>query len=326
MDTYVLINNNTLIYSPTLSTSFTYGTTKKISVNRREDKELCQLSYDINFINVNVNIENDIFPTIIYIDPYSTHALIKLMILYDFINFEIYDQVPMDRELEDYVLQFGNRVKFYHTTEYDPAFFQDKYGELKNKYLISTMTDVSIRNKVYEPEEKIRNENHIKKEEIVAVDTKKNIEVAIAINATKSILKFRPFHVHTTLPGKVIGFPFFNGTIILPIFSGLKSSDCRMIVSDYNEIITWDSEKFTYIINNWNRKTRESLALNPFNGKKEPLPNQMGNNFEISVLFMILKDYFLCIGHLDPTAKDVYNLYSKFIIDDEDENDFRCGR
>lgn len=339
MDNYICLNNKTLVYSTDLSTSSTPGNERDISINRTEDKELNQLSYDINFINVYVNMDGG-NPTIIYIDPYSHSALIKLMELYDFANFEIYDQVPAERNLSQYVAKNSHRVSFYHEPkvldnpteldkdyeQFNPERLAEKYKDVANKYLISTLTDVEIRVNMTDPDHKVRQQFHLNKEKVIAKNSEKNIKISTAISAKKSFLKFRPFHLHSDLPGRNMNFPFFDGTVILPVFSGKKSSDCRMVVMDYREIIDWDSAKFTIIINNWNKKTRELLALNPFNGRKEPLPNQLGNYFEISVLFMILKDYYLSIGHLDPTSQDVYNLYSKFIVNDDDEYNEHCGR
>lgn len=315
---FIPANRNTVVYSSEMSTLSNIE--KQNGITRVYNNKLRLLAFEMNFLNTQVSVIPEMRPIVVYIGYCPGDQITKLVKLYDFMDFHLFDD--MDPSPEILAFAAGNEnVKLYdhYPTDEEIEQFRSQHN---NVYLISNYTDNEVRRNANTSDKTAREkqEMHMLKEQKNIIDSQVNMDYAKRIGAKCSLLKFRPPHVHTEDKNKVTDFMFFKGKILLPIFSGPKSSECRMIVSNYEETYKWDYRIVTFTINNWNFKIRESSALNPFTGMHNPLSNQLGNQFEICVFFAILRDYFICIGNENPAEMDVYSLYSQFIIGGMDNN------
>lgn len=322
---FIQANCNTVVYNQKMKGDDFAKTQKNKGITRLRNNTLRLFSFEINFINTSVKMgKNGESPNIIYIGFSPGTHLIKLMNFYPFINFYLFDEVEISSELKSYAYNHDN-VEIFETMPTDEHF--ELLNEMENTYLISNYTSTNTRKNqnIEEADDEKRLNLHMEKERDNLTDSVVNMEFARKINAVCSLLKFRPPHIHTEAKLKLNGldelisgeFTFYNGIILLPIFSGAKSSECRMIVTNYRDKIPHNYINITHIINKWNFSIKEMPALNPFNGSKTPLPYQLGNQFEISVFFAILKDYFNSIGVENVSVDDVYNLYTSIINIDE---------
>jgi hypothetical protein len=322
---FIVIDANTVVYNPSMDTLETIVKSSG-GISRQTNDKLRLISFEMNFMTSKVemtppNSKVEVRPLIVYIGYAPGTHLLKLMRLYGDFEFHLFDDVDPPNSVLAYANSPDSNCQVFF--EYPTDEQIQAYREHENVYLISNYTNPDVRNDNAEN----RHELHIKKEETNAADMAVNMDYARRINARSSLLKFRPPHYHAG--DRVHEFEFFRGIILLPIFSKPKSSECRMIVSNYSETIQWDYRVLTYGLNSYNQTTREKLGLNPFtnngsNFSKKPLGNQLGNQMEICVLFAIIRDYFIAIGLPGPTETHVYNLYSRFIIGDI-ENAQHCG-
>jgi len=318
---FIPANRNTVVYSSEMSTLSNIE--KQNGITRIYNNKLRLLAFEMNFLNTQVNVLPNKRPIVVYIGYCPGEQITKLVKLYEFIDFHLFDDMEPSAEITAFAA--GNDIitlyDHYPTVD-EIASFREQHN---NVYLISNYTDNEVRlnANVTDQTAKQKHEMHLVKEQKNITDSEINMQYAKQFNAKCSLLKFRPPHVHQEDRVKVCDFSFFKGKILLPLFSGPKSSECRMIVANYDEIFKWDYRIVTFTINNWNFKIRESSALNPFTGMHNPLGNQLGNQFEICVFFSILRDYFMCIGNENPAEMDVYSLYSQFIIGKIDNAD-RC--
>lgn len=312
-------NCNTVVYNPSVE-----GLTNIISseggITRLKDNKLRLLAFEMNFLNTCMSCTSG-KPIIVYICYVPSDHIMKLVKLYEFAEFHFFDELAPGNEIQAFAAGNSNVTLYDHLpTDEEMEHFNSNSDRV---YLISNFTNKEIR---------LRNDNenvtsgekynlHIRKEELNVTDSQRNINFAKKINAKYSLIKFRPPHYHKDEKDKRCDFNFFKGIILLPIFSGPKTSECRMIVNNYDEIIVWDYRILSHALNRWNMTTREMRALNPFSGRENPLPYQLGNQFEICVFFAILRDYFISIGHENPLASDVYSLYSQFIMGGFDNSD-----
>jgi hypothetical protein len=320
MENFVVANNTSMIYDEMKGS---YIGRKKLSTYSRISNEMLMLfSNCLSFLNGWVTLDENGKAVVVYINGTNGKHLCKLFKLYDFITFHIYDDIEPCRELAESIRTEHNVVFFNNIPR--PEEFKVKYESEQNVYLISEYTDPRIR---FEPnydnltESEIIKEKenfHFMKEELIIIDSGKNLEFCQAVNAKVTMVKFRPPHVYLTKAQKE--FKFFDGTILMPIFSDPKSVNCRMILNKYETIVTWNYVKFSGILNTWHYETKEKLGLNPFTGNPNPLPGQLGNQFEMCVLFSLIRDYYFTIGHAFASEGDVFNLYNEFLVDCECDN------
>lgn len=327
MDRYIDADQNAMFFD---ENNTTYIGRKGLSgITRISNEMLMLFSNCLSFLNTTVTLDKNGNAIIVYINGTPGKHLAKILKLYPFITFHIYDEFNPCDELITALNNVNDKNKFFN---YIPSIEEltEKYLESKEYiYLISEYTDKRIR---IEPnydglsnEEllKVKSEYHNLKEELIRVDAKVNISITKAVNARMSMLKFRPPHFYITKKEK--DFEFFSAIkIIMPIFSDARSVNCRMIVCNYDELVKWNYMRFADVLNTWHYHTKEQLAKNPFNGGYAPLPNQLGNQFEISLLFSLIRDYYFTISHAYCSETDVLNLYLNFLIDDQCSSDEHC--
>ena len=325
MASFVKASRETLVYKSSLGDLIDIrlipGTFTRIT-----NENLKSTTYEMDFFNNLVTMDAGT-PIVVYIGAAPGDHIPKIAQLYEFMEFHIYDDMDFSHDLQTYAFTSGGRVKLFNFTPSD-----EQLSEYSNKrervYLVSSYTTPSIRTKpdhsklAHRDQQKAKLEFHMKKESCVRDDAARNIKITQVLNPVAALLKFRPPHVHKG-EEKRLEFMFFNGEVMMPIFGGPKTSECRMIVTNYEDVIDWDYEFFTKKLNTWNDKIREMQAYNPFTGNPNPLPNQLGNQMEICILFSIIKDYYISIGHENPSVADVNDLYSNFLIGTY-ENDSVC--
>lgn len=305
----VIANCNSMVYNPALGMLDSIGQ-KKTTRTRLGNDLLCYLSFDINFLNTCVNMEHGA-PVVVYLCYLPSDHIKRLVKMYEFIDFHFFDEMEIPQDFSAFESGNDNCHFYDHLPEDDEI---EALKELPNVYLISNYVDLEIRTMEEATTDKERSANHARKEQLNVHCSDVNMSYATRINPKCAMLYFRPPHYHDGDTSKKTEFEFFNGTILLSLFSGIKSSESRMICTNYEVRIPWNYKILSHAINKWNYETRETLALNPFTGTKISLPNQLGNQMEISIFFAILRDYFTCIGHENASATDVYAMYSQFII------------
>lgn len=325
MSQFIEANKEAMIYDETKSAYV--GSTKLNKITRISNELLMLLSNCFWFINSIVTLNEQKRALIVYIVGTPTDHIAKLIKLYPFLDFDIYDELPLGSKLAEAINSSKSKINFINR---NPTIDELKQydNEDNNVFLINEYTDKRIRiepdysNSSHEEMIRLKTEFHNAKEDIIREDAVKIIEMTTAVNAKASMVKFRPPHYYLSKQQK--NFEFFNGTVIMPIFSDPKSGNCRMIVIDYVNKVKWDYIKFAGILNTWNYDTKEKLGLNPFTGDPNPLPNQLGNHFEICTLFSLIRDYYFVIGHPFSTENDVLNIYLAFILDGKCEVDENC--
>lgn len=326
MDKFIPANHESMMYNE--STPAYTGRFKSNDMTRISNELFMLFSNCLLFINGWVTLDENKKATIIYINGTKGKHLAKIIKLFPFITFHIYDELNLCDELIISINETDNTEFFPYIPSNEEL--SDKYAKFdENIYLISEYTDKEIRNEpdysglkdedILESKKKY----HEKKEDLIVIDSDKNIEIAKAVNAKFSFLKFRPPHVYEHRKAK--DFVFYNGNVVMPIFSDKKTVNCRMVVNNYTDLVKWDYNKFAGVLNTWHYDTKEKLGLNPITGGVNPLPNQLGNHFEICVLFSLIRDYYFTIGHSFAKDIDILNFYIDFLIDGRCDNDDVCN-
>lgn len=353
---YIPANHKTQIYKPSSNKISTYSQ----STGRMENRLLSLLAWEINFINTKVTLENG-SATVVYIGENLRKEVIHnefedqsyeifeygrnlsiLSELYPFISFHFFDFINDSlKQAATFLLQEKPNLKIYNRN-----ITQDDINMLtndRNLYVISNFTSDELRDeKVYdykiyllkndlEDNEINRStfSNNAKEEKALffGIKERKNIsdmekskEIVDILKPKAAMVKFRPNHL-----GEDEDFTYYDGILLLPIFSSHKSMECRLIVTDYDKLIKWNFKNLRENITFWNNKTRELPALNPFSNTAAPLPYQLGNQMEMCVLFSILRDYFATMKVV-ANSEDVYSLYSDLMADSAENEEYCYGK
>lgn len=311
---------NTVVYNPKVQ-GLENILDSRGGISRKNNNKLRLLSFDMNFLNTSPDIgkRTPIIVVICYIS--TTKYITDLMSLYNFAEFHLFDELEIPNDIKAYAYDKPNVKLYDHLPTDDELHTLSLNNEVLFPIINYTNIEIRKQNSSLIKDAKERYELHMNKEKLNIIDSKICMDYAKKLNGKSTLIKFRPPHFHK---GETESdFEFFDGIVLLPIFSGDKSSECRIIVKDYDKIIKWNYKLFSETINTWNMITREKQALNPFNNLEVPLPNQLGNQMEICILFAILRDYFITIRHQNVSVSDVYMLYSQFIIGGND-NDAVC--
>lgn len=321
-DNFLIANNETQIYTATLSSQ---KTKPKSAISRQYSPVLQLLSWEINFINSKVEADG----LIVYIgetipikigDINHGSNIVILAKLYPFLSFYVFDEENYSSYYDQELFDMQN-VRVFQRMPFEEEY--NNFSSNKNTYLICNLVEDSVRiEPIYVSSDKttdiisktkeIANEKKIffeKKEESNIISLERSKELIKRLSPKSTLVKFRPNH-----SSKFSTFNFFNGIILLPIFSSEKSAECRMIIDEEN-LETEQVFNFELIFENlnyWNQIMREKEALNPFTKTSEPMGNYQ-NNMEFCVLFSILKDYYTSIGHIFSTYEDVNNLFKEII-------------
>lgn len=333
---YLNVNRTTQIYNPLM------GRTSQVSKNRNstDDRHLMLLAWEINFINTKVNYNER--TTIVYIGEstreeyddfnqevirnYGTNIRV-LSEMYEFITFHVFDHEEFSDFYDEKLKQRKNVVVYgRNITEED----MDNLVMEPNLYVISNWTNLEVRNEkilnydLYLIENGLRpskeNEEAFKtykieessrifqlKEDTSDEDFEENRKIVARLNPICSLVKFRIPHK------KMDQYSYMNGTLFLPIFSGYKSLETRLIVVNPNLKFNWNFAEIREIINYWNSNERQQYAMNPFTGFATGIP-QISNGMEYCILFSIIKDYFATMD-VDISQEDAVDFFFGTVLE-----------
>lgn len=290
-------------------------------LERKFNPNLKLLAIETLFINRYVKLEDKPIK-IIYIGCSPGFHLSKLIEMYDFIYFDLYDPVDCCIELK-LIIQQNKKVKFYKekfTIETCSRYEDDEF----DIYLITDYRDEKYNNDLQIPTgssadfKRLRHKFQMQKEASYLDDMILQRDICKVLNPKYACLRFRPPHFYNNeflqSPNGDF-FPYFYGTVWLLLYNDLKSTESRLIVNNYDDDnYNWNYENYQYRLNYFNGITRETSLKNPFTGNNTPLPNQLGNRFETMMLFLILREYLQTIGYESPRVSDVMTLYTDFLI------------
>lgn len=289
---------------------------------RKSDQRKKLLAFEINFIISCVEAHSKIVyigETIQIKNGVQNHGenIYVLAKMFPFLTFHVYDDeefsenyLPQLRDLSNVTI-FGRMP-----TDEEIDFYKDE-----NTYLIANIVEKSVR--IERTYDEIKNKDaveeikriHEEKSEFFKIKEKMNLlSLRKSMNLVKkmcpksSLLRFRPNHKDVT------SFEFFDGILMLPIFSDEKSAECRLIVNfEHIDLTTnWNFEHLFANLNYWNDKERERSSLNPFTGTGEPLLSY-GNRMEYCIFFAILREYFKTISYPYATVYDIERLMELYI-------------
>lgn len=298
-----------LVYSDNLELLPMIQVDKKKHV-RKFNNDMRLLLSEILFITRYVSYSVDKKIKIIYIGAAPGFHLIKLMKLFPFINFDLYDKEDIDQNLQQYINENQNQVTFYK--ENFSLETCDNYEEsIDDIYLITDNREVIFMSEV-------RNGKNIfqeDKEKSYEQDMNFQKEVCIRLNPKYAFLRFRPPHFYENKSVEPAIFEYFYGTVWLMIYNDYKSIEGRLAVNDYsNDKFRWNYKDYNHRLNFFNDTLRESLLINPVTLDQTPLPNQLGNKFETVMMIQIIIDYMKTIGYITPRISELMNFYINFLV------------
>lgn len=306
-----------LVYSNSLDLLDNIKVNKKKN-ERKFNDDLRLLLSEILYITRYVDYENDKIIKIIYIGAAPGFHLVKLMKMFPFIKFDLYDDQEIHQDLERYLLENENQVNMYREkfTLETCSRYEDSIEDI---YLITDFKDVKFMSDPIFSEDKEYNEIKKKfqqeKEASYLEDMNLQKEICKKLEPHNAFLRFRPPHFYKDTTPEPAIFEYFNGIVYLMIFNDYKSIESRIVVTDYvNDKFKWNYKNFQYRLNYFNSEIRESLLVNPFTNDSAPLPNQLGNKFETVMMIQILIEYFKTIGYENPRVNDIIKFYTDFLV------------
>lgn len=304
-----------LVYSDVLKIK-PFITVNKKKHERKFNNDMRLLLSEVMFITRYVETDKD--PRVIYMGAAPGFHIIKLMKMFPTIKFDLYDNEPLNKELEHYIGENPDQVIFY-----DEKFNLntcDRYTDpSENIYLITDHRDPEFMKDPIFPKDEYHNE--IKKQ----FQEMKELSYADDMDFQKKIcqkllpkfafLRFRPPHFYEGKSPESAIFEYFYGTIWLMIYNDYKSIEARIAVDNFdNDSFKWNYKAYQHRLNHFNDEVRESLLVNPITKDTTPLPNQLGNKFETVMMMQIIKDYMVANNHTSPRIQDLMKFYIDFLV------------
>lgn len=320
MENFIESSYKTMIYSETTEKYKGSLAVSKLSISRITNSYLMYISTYIMFLNVFIqgkkNDEDKTIAKIVIIGVQNYDVILKICQMYPFFNFDIYDDSEPTASFISFIKEKNNKdnISYFNHFPSIEDLKEKYYSDTIPLYSIIDFTNKEIKEDIFfSPNENDKKMQYqLYKEELLLQDSRKIMEYVKALEPLKSLVKFRPPHNYKDK--KTNNFEFFDGTVILPIFSDVKTSSSHIIVSKIDDTVNWDIEKYNETCNVWNYSTREKFGKNPFDGSNAPLQNQIGNSVEFCILFSILKDYFITISNGYDIDEDiVFSFYKNFI-------------
>lgn len=316
---YIPANYKSLVYSDMLKEE-SHISVNLMKMERKYNNDLKLLMNEILFLILYVEMLGNPIK-VIYMGAAPGFHLIKLLKMFMFIEFDLYDPEPLHPELQQYVDENPQQVRYY-PEKFDVLTCEHYVDSPYDIYLITDHRDVKFnKDPIYPPGsniQELKDRHQADKEASYMEDMKLQMEVCKVLKPKFANLRFRPPHFYNTMtiksPEPAI-FNYFFGTIWLMIYNDFKSTESRIVVSDYsNDSFAWNYKSYQYRLNFFNSQTRELLVKNPFSDDNTPLPYQLGNRFEIVMVFKILKDYLATCGYENARVSDVAEIYSEFLV------------
>lgn len=316
--TYGQSDIKNLVYSDILKTLEDIKISKK-KHERKYNDSIRLLLAEINFITIYVN-KNEKNIRIIYMGAAPGFHLVKLMKLYPFILFDLYDDQDLHPDLNRYIDENPHQVTFYKELLIPSV--AEKYKEYDDDiYLITDHREVKyMKDPMFHGDNEAKMNWQVGKEESYLRDMEIQKEICLTLKPIYACLRFRPPHYYSSGPMKLTDdkrpiFEYFTGVIWLMIFNDYKSTESRLITNDFENIqCGWNYQTYQYRLNFFNDDVRESLLLNPLTKQTTPLPNQLGNKFETVMMMQIIINYMLSIGITDIRIGSLMKFYEKFMV------------
>lgn len=296
----------------------------EIKVNKKKNERkynddlrllISEILYIVTYINYD---EYGKQPRIIYIGAAPGFHLVKLMKMFPFILFDLYDDQELHIDLERYITENSDQVTMYREkfTVETCSRYEDTNNDI---YLITDHREVKFMTDP--PYTTDGNYNEIKnlfqkeKEISYAADMELQKQVCLSLKPVNAFLRFRPSHYYERESPELAIFEYFPGTIYLMIYNDYKSTESRLVVKDFSSSeFKWNYKAYQHRLNYFNDERRETLLRNPFTNDNTPLPNQGGNKFEFVMMFFVIIQYFISIGIKSPRITDICNFYTNFIV------------
>jgi hypothetical protein len=316
--TYGQSDIKNLVYSDILKQLENIKVSKKKNERRYNDSMRLLLA-EVAFITTYIELkEKEV--RIIYMGCAPGFHLIKLMKLYPFIHFDLYDDQELHPELEQYIDENSNQVNIYR--ELFKVETTERYSNSEDDiYLITDHRELKyMKDPIYPGDNEIKMAWQIEKEASYMRDMELQKEICIALKPIYACLRFRPPHYYSSGPMKLPEdekpiFEYFSGVVWLMIFNDYKSTESRLVVNDFDNIkYGWNYQTYQYRLNYFNDEVRESLLLNPLTKQTTPLPNSLGNKFEPIMMMQIVVDYMHSIGITDIRIGSLMKFYEKFLV------------
>lgn len=294
------------------------------------------INYD-DIIIVNGVEQTRIKNRVIYVGNNPGLQLMKIMTMFEDLYFDLYFYIEsgtkVDNEILDFINKNSNRVKHYNRS-YDVNEDYKKYvivktdengkelrTQTKNEfiYLLSDIRDLNFHTDPTSIHGKDKYEEKMKFQMLKEESYKKDMELQMSITKslvlTAAYLRFRPEHFYEGITKPGTYFTYYEGLVNLMIYNDMKSTESRLVVTDFNnDKFKWDCEIYQHKMNYFNDKVRESFLINPFTGDQSPLNFQLGNKFETVMLMYLLKQYFYIQGITNVKSNNVLKFYTNYVI------------
>lgn len=261
---------------------------------------------------------------IVYIGSSPGFHLAKLMKLFKFnsenmIHFDLYDDQVLHPDLQHYIDENPDQVNMFN--EQFTLDTCDRYVNTgEDIYLISDISDPKyFKDPIFRGDKDAKEKWQKEKEESYLNDMEFQKQICIKLRPLYACLRFRPPHFYVGITEDDVNFEYFKGVIWLSIFGDLKSTESCIITKDFDTInYRWSLKTYQFRLNYYNDEIRESLLLNPLTEMQTPLPNQLGNVFESSMIMVHLVEYLQSIGIAKKSIrlKTLMDLYSDFVMVD----------
>lgn len=315
--TYGVPSFDSVLYSNKLKEQHAIKVNTKKN-QRRYNENLRLFCAELLFLSLYILHEDTKTNRIVYIGAAPGFHLVKLMKMFPLLKFDLYDDQDLHSELELYIDENPDQV-----TMYRELFTIETCSRYKNNgeniYLVTDhrdpkfmvdpiFTQVEDKNKAKREHQKVKEASYMN-------DMLFQKDVCKELNPLVAYLRFRPPHYYEDENVENPTFQYFKGNVILMIYNDYKSTESRLVVTDFSDDqFNWNYRKYQYYLNNFNDEVRESLMLNPFTNDQTPLKNQLGNKFETVMLMFLLKQYFKLQGITNVKSDYAIRFYTEFVI------------
>jgi len=280
----------------------------------REDNNLRLFAAELNFLNLKYNPSKGKKSILVYIGSSQGDHLIKLISLYPELEYHCYDPI-LSELLENFVLQLRTTKVVLFNKLFDDEDTNQYINIEADVYVITDFTNPNIKSDLEIKHSTNVSELRDEKEFYLAQDMESQMRWVKLMKPKSSCLKIRFPHFYKNKTTNIT-VDYLQGLIYATIFSPRKTSECRMIVDEYESSATWNFKRLDEQMYYYNDVIRETPVVNPMTGF-----SKYGNGFDLTVFFWILKDYLIIRGHALPLADELINLY-KFITG---ENIYETG-
>ena len=306
-----------IAYSVRLRESFDIKVNLKKN-QRKYNEDLRLFAAELAFLLLYIKPEDLKINRIVYIGAAPGFHLVKIMTMFNDLKFDLYDDQEIHPELQKYIDENPDQVlMFKEKFELDTC---DRYeGSVDNIYLMTDHRDPAFMTDPYFTKEVDKNaakmRYQLEKEESYFEDMIFQKEICKRLLPLVAFLRFRPPHFYSGISPEPAVFEYFKGNLFLMIYNDYKSTESRLIVTDFtNEKFYWNYKSYQYRLNYFNDEVRESLLANPFTRDQTPLKSQLGNKFETVMLIFLLKEYFRLQGYENIKSDSIISFYTDFII------------